>query len=451
MGFIDFKRAEEAIGIGEAEARKAIDSLKRFALSDEEWAAFQARHRIRPDDQIVVDQVKINNASWVDTRIIERRLEAPTGKPFDQKTFDASVMRLSGLDYFGLMRDTYKQVDGKGVLTLDVPEKPYGRSSLQFGASFRDDLSGNANYTFALRHLLLGANRLGGEWENVGQIGQTRLFRSSFYQPLDYGMHWFVSPTAETSVESLYIWSDHEPVAQWSVDSNLGTLAVGRVFGDGAEMSLDAFYGKTSAKVVIGQPIPPEIVTDEHDGGLQLGFRADTRDSVVFTRQGVRASGWYRQSLESMGGDSAREVAHLDADIAFTIGRVTIVPGFSGQTLVNGDASLTSICELGGFLHLSGLGEGELRGERCVLGRTQAYIQFSHLDLGPLSTGVYGGLSLEAGNVYLRDTEAATWDSLLTGGSVFVGAQTPIGPAYVAWGTTDHGDHRIYFVIGDRF
>ena len=78
------------------------------------------------------------------------------------------------------------------------------------------------------------------------------------------------------------------------------------------------------------------------------------------------------------------------------------------------------------------------------------YVQLSRIDLGPLTTAVYGGLSLEAGNQYSMG-DAVTWDSLIMGGSLFVGAQTPIGPAFVAWGTTDSGDHRLYLVIGDRF
>ena len=451
MGFIEFKRTPEAIGIGEAAARQAADALRKFAVSDEEWAAFDARHRLRPDAQITVDEVKITNASRVDDRVIEHRLEVPLGKPFDQKTFDASIMKLYGLDYFGIIRDEYEREGDKGVLSIDFPEKPYGRNSLQFGAAFRDDFSGDANYTFALRHLLIAANRRGGEWENVGQIGKTRLLRSSFYQPLDYGMRWFVSPTAETALTYVYVWDGNEPASEWAIDSNFGALAVGRVLGDSAEVRLQAYYSNTAADVVIGDPLPVGTFDSEHEGGLQLGFKADTRDSVVFPRKGLQVNTFYREALESMGSDSERQVARFEADIALTVGRVTFVPAIAGQTLVDGELSLTSICELGGFLRLSGLGTGQIRGERCILGRTLAYIELSRIDLGPLSSAIYGGMSLEAGNVYLRDGESVTWDSLRTGGSLFIGAKTPIGPAFVAWGATDDGDHRLYFVIGDRF
>jgi NTE family protein len=383
--------------------------------------------------------------------VIERRFEVPTGQPFDQESFDKGVMKLYGLDYFGVMRDDYEVVDGKGVLSLDVPKKPYGKNSLQFGVSFRDDFSGDANYAFSLRHLLLAANRRGGEWENVGQIGQTRLLRTTFYQPLDYGMRWFVSPSGETSHRTFYLWDDGQPVSEGALKTNLAQFSAGRVFGDSAEARLSAYYANSDGKVIIGEPLTAGADSDERDAGLQLTLSADSRDSVVFPRKGVEIQGWYRKSQENFGADFDRQIARLDASIAMTIGRVTVVPSFSGQTLVSGPLTFQALCELGGFLNLSGLGTGELRGERCVVGRTMAYIELSRLDFGPLTSAVYGGLSFEAGNVYFRDDEPVTWDSLLTGGSLFVGAQTPIGPAYVAWGTTDSGDHRLYFVIGDRF
>ena len=52
----------------------------------------------------------------------------------------------------------------------------------------------------ALQHLastdpLTGiANRRGGEWQNVLQIGTDNLAATAFYQPLDSAMHWSSRP-----------------------------------------------------------------------------------------------------------------------------------------------------------------------------------------------------------------------------------------------------------------
>ena len=44
-----------------------------------------------------------------------------------------------------------------------------------------------------------------------------------------------------------------------------------------------------------------------------------------------------------------------------------------------------------------------------------------------------------------------TADSLLLGGSVWVGAMSPLGPARIAWGFTEGGRDRFYIAVGDRF
>ncbi|HEU5180196.1 MAG TPA: patatin-like phospholipase family protein [Candidatus Polarisedimenticolia bacterium] len=449
IGFISFDKVNDAMAIGEQSARAVTEGLKRFSAPPAEWDEFVKHHRRRNVEKVKVDEVTFTNSSWVNDRIIDRRLRIPEGKSVDIDDFNNEVMRLYGLDYFGLIRPTYIRQDGKGTINLDIPAKPYGRNSLQFGASFWDDFHGDANYTFSFRHLLIAANRRGGEWENVAQIGQTRLLRTSFYQPIDYKMRWFVSPTAETKRDYVYLWADGDRVSEESISTLGGSLDVGRVIGDNWEVRLGAFYAHNTTSTSIG----PNIFVgdeDERDGGGQFKLNVDSRDSTVFPRHGAEVHGFYRHSTESMGADADRDLARLDASLALTLGRVTVVPSFSGQTLVTGPVSFISSCALGGFLNLSGLGFGELRAERCVVGRAISYVQLTRFDLGPLTSAVYGGISFEAGNAYFRD-DPVTWQSLTMGGSLFFGAQTPLGPAFFAWGTTETGEHKVYFVIGDRF
>ncbi len=58
--------------------------------------------------------------------------------------------------------------------------------------------------------------------------------------------------------------------------------------------------------------------------------------------------------------------------------------------------------------------------------------------------------SIEAGNAYFAD-EPLTWDSLQSAWSVFVGADTFIGPVFIAYGHSEGGRDRVYFSIGHVF
>ena len=62
----------------------------------------------------------------------------------------------------------------------------------------------------------------------------------------------------------------------------------------------------------------------------------------------------------------------------------------------------------------------------------------------------HAGASLEAGNVWnFRDDIAL--DDLRYSASVYIGADTPVGPVYFAVGHSDSGDNAVYFYVGDPF
>ncbi|HEV8376610.1 MAG TPA: patatin-like phospholipase family protein, partial [Candidatus Polarisedimenticolia bacterium] len=165
IGFASFDKVRQGIAAGEAAARSVADKLKRFSVSEEEYARFKARLHTRDPRETIVERVILDNTSWVNDRVILRRLPYPTNQPLDRVKFQRDIMRLHGLDYFGVIRPELEAKEGVHEMTLHTPLKAYGRNSLQFGLSLRDDFAGESTYTFAMRHLLRAANRRGGEWE----------------------------------------------------------------------------------------------------------------------------------------------------------------------------------------------------------------------------------------------------------------------------------------------
>jgi NTE family protein len=63
---------------------------------------------------------------------------------------------------------------------------------------------------------------------------------------------------------------------------------------------------------------------------------------------------------------------------------------------------------------------------------------------------MYAGFSLEAGAVYAAN-DPVTWPSLRRAASVFVGADTIVGPAYLGYGYSGDGSDVVYLIIGQRF
>ncbi|HKQ60737.1 MAG TPA: patatin-like phospholipase family protein, partial [Candidatus Polarisedimenticolaceae bacterium] len=446
MSMVDFDELQQAIELGRQAARARADALRAFAVSPADYAAFHARLRRPAADQLVVDALHVENTSWVADPVVQRRLDLPTGV-FDAAVVERALLRLRGLDYFGVVRERFTRVDGQGTLTVEAPRRPSGRNSLQFGLSLADDFAGDTSYALAVRHLMLAANRRGGEWENVGQIGETTVLSSAFYQPLDYGLRWFVSPGGAYRRVQQQLWVDGRPVSELRVKSGEGRLDVGRVLGDWGELRLSAFHSSNAGHVRLGEPAIADF--NLHDGGLRLSFRVDTLDQAIFPRHGTDLELAYAGSRAGLGSDVDYRRLSLAAARSFSFGRNTLTPALEvGVNLDPVDTPL-ALFPLGGFLRLSGLGRGELFEANSGFVRLLYYRELRRFDLGALSSKLLAGLSLEAGNVYADDA-AVTWRSLHHGGAVFLGAETVLGPAYLGYGVTDGERNRIYLIIGQR-
>ena len=78
------------------------------------------------------------------------------------------------------------------------------------------------------------------------------------------------------------------------------------------------------------------------------------------------------------------------------------------------------------------------------------YRELTTFNLGSMTQRMYVGFSAETGNTY-NAGDPVTWPSLRLAGSVFVGADTVLGPAYLGYGYENSGQQSVYIVIGRRF
>ena len=94
---------------------------------------------------------------------------------------------------------------------------------------------------------------------------------------------------------------------------------------------------------------------------------------------------------------------------------------------------------------LSGLRTDQVSGNYLGFARAVYYHQIGNMPL--LGRGIYLGGSLEAGNVWAeRGDISAT--GLYTAGSVFVAADTWLGPFYFAYGRASGGHSSFYIFLG---
>jgi NTE family protein len=449
ISFVSFDRAQDAIAIGEEAARLQIDELRRFSTNAERWTEFDGRARAQALAPLEIDRIRLENASRVDDRLVRKALTIRPPEILDRSSLGFDLLRLYNTRYFGVIGFHLDEVEEDvHELVVETPEPPHGRGSLQFGIGFLDDFDGGSTYHLQARHQYLPANRRGGEWETTVQIGTVAGASTEFYQPLDWGMKWFVEPSLTYQRGTQEIWLDGHAIADYSFTAADARIAAGRVLGRWGELRVSAFTGTNRGSVRIG--LPEFGSTDENRGGGEVRFRIDTEDSVVFPRSGANVDLAYSVSSGALGADAHFERIFGRASYAWSFGENTIVPAIEYGDNLSSVESFFSLYFMGGLARLSGLGNNELFGEKTALARLVAYRRLLHFEAAGLKVKIYAGLSLEAGNAYFEG-EDVSWGTMLKGGSVFIGGDTFIGPIIFAYGITEGNRDRFYFAIGDRF
>jgi NTE family protein len=449
ISFSDFKRAKEAVIAGEKAARSVEDRLKALAVSDADWAAYTAKHERRPASELVVDKVHIVNTSFLDSRVVERRVNVPTGKPLDEEDLSKQVLNLYGLDTFGTIHHDLTRKDGSNVLTLETPKKPYGRNSLQFGANFEDDFHGGVTFNLAASHLLNPLNRLGGEWRNVIQIGDNARLGTEFYQPIDTRMAWFVDSTVSTGRDKITLYdTEGDALAEYTVRVDGAQAGIGRNFKNWGQWEVGVFRSHTTATPRIASTGFPRDEFD--DGGVLASVRADTFDSYTWPTHGLRVDATYGYGLDAFGADVQAGYAKLAVAEARSIGKNVVFGSVELGASQTDQLDIRTSFFLGGFLRLSGLQNRELIGQDGGLARLLYYRELTSFSIGSLAQRVFAGASLEAGGVY-NAGDPITWPSLRGSASVFAGADTILGPAYLGFGYSEGGRTAVYLILGQRF
>jgi len=449
ISFSDFAKAAETIKRGETSARDAETRLRALSVSDAEWAAYMARHHRRSDSDLVVDKVVIENTGPLSDEIVHRRIVVPTGKPLDETDLAKQITHLYGLDVFGAIHHDFTHTGGQGVLTVQVRPKPYGKNSLQFGFFISNDFKGDLGVDLTVSHLLLPVNRKGGEWRNTFQFGTHNVAATEYYQPMDPTLSWIFDTRLRFRRSYQEFFSaDGDALSEYTFTTKDATAGFGRVFGAWGQVQAGVFRSSGKGDPRIGSGAFPAL--ESEDGGVSVAFVADTLDSTTWPRRGTFATAEYRRSSKTMGADEPGEFAKVGVSKAMRLLKDVVLLSAEGQDIIEGPPLMDNVAVIGGFLRLSGLHQGQLIGMKGGLARLMYYHELTTFNLGSMTQRMYAGFSLEAGGVY--DTgDPVTWPSVRRAGSVFVGADTVLGPAYLGYGYEESGQQSGYVVIGRRF
>lgn len=440
----NFGRAADAIRIGEEATRAMADALRRYSLPPEQYAALRRQQTADQKTLGVVDEIRFTGLERTNPEVLRSLVQSKPGEPLTHETVGADLRRIYGRGDFESVDFRIGEESGKRIMLIEPREKSWGPDYLRFGIGLASDFQGESPFNALVSYRKTWLNRLGGEWLSELQVGRDSRLFTEFYQPIDERGRFFVAPYGSIgeSARSIYLGSSR--VAEYNIQEGRIGLDAGAVLGTWGEMRFGPVWRDIRARVETGSPALPEI--KEKSAGLRFRLYADQLDSAYFSRSGYRIDTALYTATESMGSDQNYQRASAGLTAAKTFGPHTFNAYVSGGTDLGSDMPFYDTFVLGGPLQLSGYHINEFSGNRMTLARLMYYNRTLPLpDL--FGSGIYLGASLEAGRMSNPFNIASTNGTVFSS-SVFLGADTFIGPAYLGMGFAEKGRFTLYMLIG---
>ena len=439
-----FDRAADAIRIGENAARALADKLKRYSLSAEQYAALRSQQNVGRAELGSVDEIRFEGLQRSNPEVLRPLVYSQPGEPLNEEKIAADLRRIYGRGDFESIGYRIAEQNGRRILLIEPREKSWGPDYLRFGVGLATDFGSQSPFSILASYRKTWINRLGGEWLTEVQIGNRPSIFTEFYQPINEAGHYFVAPYARFGQSVQGVFLDGHQVGDYKVkESRLG-FDLGAVLGTWGEVRMGPVLRRVESTVETGARLLPDLTEDA--SGLAMRLYADQLDHAWFPRSGYRAivNGYAGSKSFGAARDYQKVAGTYTAVSSF--GAHTFNINVAGGTNFGSDLPPYDGFSLGGPLNLSGYQINEFGGRRMAFARLLYYNRaFALPDL--LGSGIYVGASAEAGRIKGSFLPPADTGNLYSG-SIFLGADTFLGPAYLGFGFGRDGRHTFYLLLG---
>ena len=448
----DFGRAAELIKIGDDYAQAQAARLEAYATPAPEYAQWLAAHVQQAMEPTPLLAVKFEGSRQTNPGRFEAKLQSQAGELFDTKKAEADARRLAASgDY---TRADYRLVPGPAGETLyfDLQDKPWGPNYLRAGLDLHADFSGHSGFDVKLSHNHHWLTENGTEWRNFVQVGERPAIFSEIYHPLwrniDDSSDWFAAAylAGDRQHRTAYA-ADGTEVAQFLRSTGQVGLDFGLPFSRLGELRAGFVHLTTSTTPTLLSAAwtgPTQAQVWQEDG-LRVRGVLDQLDYVNFPTSGYRLEGESVVGTRRLQRSEHMARGSVEGTVVDTFGRSTFE--LHGAVKMSDENAQLAVDQytLGGFQQLSGYRPDQLSGNAVLFGRLNWYMRLSQTPV--FARGFFVGASLEAGNAW-DDRSEMSLARLRGGGSLYLGADTGIGPMYLGLTYAPRGELGVALFIG---
>ncbi len=441
----DFVHSPRNIADGYAGAMAKRNALQVLAVEPASFSGYLARQRLTRPERAQISFVEVKGTSGVKREELRDTIPFLPGEQLEFSELEKHLIQFEGMRDFEVADFRVVEREGKYGLLLETRRKSRGPNFLSFGADFAYSTPGEADANILLDWRMTELNSLGAEWETLLRIGDLTNLLSEWYQPLEPSRRLFLAPSVHFGSDLIDALDAGDERRRFRLQALEGELDVGLRLGRSAEVRLGYTHGLSDIGDTLNLPRSVSGTTER--GFLRASATLDTLDRATFPR-----SGWFARleaevSERSLGGEDnySRVQGEIYRPVSF--GKNTLLPRATvGLRTSGGTLPYYDRFALGGFLNLSGYTRAELYDQNEALVELVYYRELGKLP-PVLGGGIFGGASLEAGNVWANPGDIDLRDSII-GGSLFLGADTIIGSLSLGIGAASSGQSAVYLQLG---
>lgn len=447
----DLKQSRAIIAAGYEAAEALKGKLSKYAVKKADWlkwdearlaSASERMHR----HEFKLAGVKVEGLKYVSPEAVLRTADLPEKGEVSTSQIAAASRRLYSTGDFSSVGYHFEPgPEGSEVLVFEPKEAGPGRSTLRFGGSVETDFQSSNTFNLVLAHDWSWLNDWGGEWRNEIHIGEHKLIKTEFMQPLGAGSPWFVMPRLSYRQDDFDVYHNGVAASTWGNKELAATFQLGYTISDLGYAAIGTGYARRYTTQLVGEAPPDdEESTPIYTADLYL----DTLDNAAFPTKGFRFVSSIEWAARESGSVGGHHTYSMEALLPYTRGLWTL-----RLNALMGRSTREGFFKLGGVMRLSGSPVGRWAGSD---------MQFASLSLSRnlsdyftvMGRPVWSGGYFELGRAWNRnlpetvDGGEEDWRGAV---SFYVGLDSLFGPLYLVFGKTYEDSAAVYFRWGYQY
>ncbi|MEI6892100.1 MAG: patatin-like phospholipase family protein [Pontiella sp.] len=451
MGFFptQFYKAADIIPQGRFAADSMREQLSAYSTDSTTYDAFLKKQRLKHQQQIMINQVKVVGNKNVSTKTIQYRIKSQPG-PLDLDQVNQDLLRIHGMGFFQTVTYDLQPNGDQYDLLYWATEKFWGPGYLHFGLKFDIASDSTRMWSILLNYTRTQLNDYEGEIRiDLEGGGLRRFIHTEWYQPISPSGVFFFAPSFYVSDYNIDVYDDNNNIyAKLDHQEVQGAIDFGISGFEFGEFRLGMQGGYAWDEGHSG--IIPLGEFNESIIGVRTSLRLDQLDDPVFPTKGFQLTMDGLFADDALGSGHSFDRLEISALLPFTKGKHTLLPKIAAGSSFGTQLPLHSTFYLGGMDSFAGYAPYQLFGN--YYGIMSLGYRYRLGQLPPtFGNGLFALARFDAGNTWINSSSVDIQD-LNYGTMIGLGADTVMGRCILSVGKAKELNHfRIYFSLGNNF